>query len=120
MARFGQMYFEHEQCGKTEPLTMYTPEPWKFEQGHILAQDDTVIAEVHDDDTFKRSDKDPEDVEAEYEAHGYLLAAAPDLLIAGEEILRALNSYGDWKNTEATKQLRMAIAKARGPQNNLA
>lgn len=96
---------------------MHTPPPWKFEAGHVLSEDDTIIAEVAFADDFKPSKKAGTDLEAEHEANGFLLAAAPELLAALKALVGCLeDSPNPLPDGPYLKVARMAIAKAGGPQ----
>ena len=96
---------------------MNTPPPWEFRSGFIVSEDETVIAEVHDADTFKRSVKNAADIEAEYEANGFILAAAPELLSAARTVHMMLHErlLTGPAAKEAIRSLEAAITKADGP-----
>ena len=93
--------------------TKHTPGPWKFsfesihpEWAIVTTGGGAVVANVNADHR--------------QEANASLIAAAPDLLEAGEAFLRELDEGDSFPAWEAAKaKLRAAIAKARGETANL-
>ncbi len=58
----------------------HTPGPWEFDEGHIFSAEKQSIAQIYYDDID----------EAEAEANGSLMAAAPDLLAACKDFIEWL------------------------------
>jgi len=78
----------------------HTPGPWEAAFGEVyslsVGQDDCVVAEYYGPD-----------------ANGHLMAAAPDLLAACEELLIYLGDWDDPDN-ETCVSARDAVRRARG------
>jgi hypothetical protein len=95
--------------------TGHTPGAWYYNKSRrnicTVAKDlDTiVVAKVHcsEHDTYSEED-------AERDANGKLMAAAPDLLAACEAALQLYDGMTASKNAATGVQLRAAIAKATG------
>jgi len=82
----------------------HTPGPWTFSDEYVIAKE-TVIADPYCMATRGQSD------EGEMEANASLIAAAPDMLEALEEVA----SYLDKEDSESlVETVNEAITKARG------
>lgn len=109
-------------------LTKHTPGPWRT--GHYVRDDHTcncryifgnddrmgAVAEVYvtEDDDVDPSDNPPPE---EAKANMHLIAAAPELLAALDEIVDALESgYVPERDGEILKAARAAISKAEQPR----
>jgi hypothetical protein len=92
--------------------TGHTPGPWYYNKNRrniYTVAKDFVVAKVHcsEHDTYSEED-------AERDANGKLMAAAPDLLAACEAALQLYDGMTASKNAATGVQLRAAIAKATG------
>ncbi len=95
--------------------TQHTPAPWTVNRGGADLDNPKLFI---DHPTGKYSDPVATCYTAtpESEANARLIAAAPELLKAGERCLMALAANGA-PNCEAAKEMRDAIAKATGGDN---
>lgn len=99
-------------------LNTYTPGPWRYDDGEIVAPGQAVVARVYDADDFPCAD--PETVEewdraaVEFRGNAALIAAAPDLL---EALLAIVERFDRQVGSSALwRQARAALAKATGGQ----
>ena len=89
-------------------MTTHTPGPWNVTKLYVRKQDGGLVASIND---LWQKQKTPK---AEMDANARLIAAAPELLAALEELLWAasrtsLETDGDYSN--AFTAARAAIAK---------
>jgi hypothetical protein len=82
----------------------HTPGPWTI-QGAYIGTDDAHVAQVKGEGRGVNSQR--------AEANSMLIAAAPDLLAALEELIAEMYEFHN-QNTEGWNMARAAIAKATG------
>lgn len=75
--------------------TKHTPGPWDFETDDYIVYFNGVmpIASIYEDEDFPCADSGV--LQAEHEANGRLIAAAPDLLKALKDLLSVEICYDD-------------------------
>jgi hypothetical protein len=92
--------------------SQHTPEPWAYQ---LLSDHNGTFYKITDEQGVTIADVpvNPFDPPAWPEANARLIAAAPDLLDAVEQVLEASEDGGDMENID-WKMLRAAIAKVQG------
>lgn len=94
----------------------HTPGPWTVDRAFVTSEDTAQLIATIDSGYFlhrvPEGDYPIEFTEGQQRANARLIAAAPDLLIAAQNIYWKLSEAGRWNDDMAL--LRAAIAKARG------
>lgn len=101
-------------------MTDHTPGPWGASGVHVRTETHTVAVAVGQ---TRKAPWDGPDASVDYDqccANARLIAAAPDLLEALEEVLEDITHEdhvpGDWSVQVVVRKAREAIAKAKGEQ----
>ncbi|HZR03870.1 MAG TPA: hypothetical protein VFA81_11925 [Burkholderiales bacterium] len=100
----------------TERNALYTSGPWQFEI--FVSKPDGGGPPIwrvfsDNDSSYEATLCELWSGEHDNEANARLIAAAPDLLAACEEFVRKVNA-GEARSTRSYRQMKAAIAKARG------
>lgn len=88
----------------------HTPGPWEFRGNTVYTADDKAVARVQREQTHRQRVS-----LGTVLANGDLIAAAPEMLEALEDLMRQVNS-GDGGHFISYLEIERVIAKARGEQ----
>jgi len=105
-----------ENTGASAPVHafVHTPRPWKVRARFDVVQDLGIYGGYFVGSTRGNSDALPANVRAQDEANARLIAAAPDLLAALNDLLYELPRYSGGLQAERIVAARDAIEKATG------